>query len=145
MFFEKWRGGAPLYPILKSLKTTLGLSNNIFLVGLIGLAATGFSISAWLAKRGKIELALALTIAVPLLLSPVLFPWYLMSLVIFLALRPSYTLFFLITLTPLSYVVLNQWLSENIWQQSLWPENILLAGLLIGLVLDFYARKKRRI
>jgi len=145
IFFEKWRGGAPLYPILKSLKTTLGLSNNIFLVGLIGLAATGFSISAWLAKRGKIELALALTIAVPLLLSPVLFPWYLMSLVIFLALRPSYTLFFLITLTPLSYVVLNQWLSENIWQQSLWPENILLAGLLIGLVLDFYARKKRRI
>ena len=145
VFFEKWRGGAPLYPILENLNTTLGLSNNIFLAGLIGLAAIGFSISAWLAKRGKIEIALTLTLAVPLMLSPVLFPWYLMSLVIFLALRPSYTLFLLITLAPLSYVVLNQWLSEQIWQQPLWPEKVLLAGLLAGLVLDFYARKKRRI
>ena len=142
VFFEKWRGGAPLYPILENLKTIIGLSNTVFLAGLFALAAIGFSISAGLAKGGKIEIALALTLAVPLLLSPVLFPWYLMSLVIFLALRPSYTLFLLITLAPLSYVVLNQWLSENIWQQPHWPEQVLLAGLLAGLALDFYTRKK---
>ena len=145
VFFEKWRGGAPFYPILESVRATIGLSNTLFLGGLIALAAIGFSISAWLARRGKIEIALALTIAVPLMLSPVLFPWYLMSLVIFLALRPSYTLLLLIILTPLSYVVLNQWLSENIWHQPHWPEQILLAGLLAGLALDFYRLKKRNL
>ena len=145
VFFEKWRGGAPLYPILDTLKTAMGLPNSYFFAGLLVLAAIGFSISAWFAKQGKIELALALAIAVPLLLSPVLFPWYLMSLVIFLALRPSYTLFLLITLTPLSYIVLNQWLSENIWHQPLWPENSLLAGLMLGLALDFYVKRKKRL
>ncbi len=144
-FFEKWRGGAPLYPLLERLKTAMSLPTQSFIAALILLACIGFAISAGLAKRGKIHIALALTLSVPLLLSPVLFPWYLMSLVIFLALRPSYTLFWLLTLTPLSYVVLNQWLYKQIWYQPAWPEHVLLIGLLAGFALDFYARHKARL
>ena len=135
-FFEKWRGGAPLFPILDGAKTILKLSDKGFLIGLAGLAAAGFSLSAWLAHIRKIEAALILALSVPLLLSPILFPWYLLTLTPFLALRPSYTLFAAISLSSLSYVVLNKWLSEGIWEPSAWPAHILLIGLIIGLCLD---------
>jgi len=136
-FFEKWRGGAPLFPLLESAKTALKLTDRAFVVGLMSLAVAGFGLSAWLARIRHIDIALILTLSIPLLLSPILFPWYLLALLPFLALRPSYTLFAAITLTPLSYVVLNQWLSEGIWAQAAWPAHVLLLGLIAGLCLDF--------
>ena len=136
-FFEKWRGGAPLFPILESVKSALNLSDRSFITALLGLAIFGFSISAWLAKNRKIDLALLLALSVPLLLSPVLFPWYLLALVPFLALRPSYALLAAVTLAPLSYVVLNKWLSDGVWEPSAWPAQILLLGLFLGLFFDF--------
>jgi len=135
-FFEKWRGGAPLFPLLESGKTALNLSGRTFAIGLLALAVVGFSLSAWLARIRKLDIALILTLSVPLLLSPILFPWYLLALVPFLALRPSYTLFAALTFSPLSYVVLNRWLSEGVWAQAAWPAQILLAGLILGLSLD---------
>jgi len=135
-FFEKWRGGAPLYPYLEGLKNLMGLSGPQFLAMISGLAAAGFSLSAYLASRKHIEAALMLTLAVPLLLSPVLFPWYLMALLPLLALRPNMTVLAALTLAPLSYVVLNRWLSEGVWEQAAWPAAVLLAGLVIGLVFD---------
>lgn len=141
-FFEKWRGGAPIYPTLERLKEFASISTPSFLICLLVLACFGFTISGWLAKRGRIETAMMAALAVPLLLSPVLFPWYLMSLVIFLALKPSFMLLIALTLAPLSYIVLNKWLSENIWQQEAWPAQALLIGIIIGLALDFAVRKK---
>jgi len=135
-FFEKWRGGAPVFPVLEHVKGMLGLSSRSFLFCLMGLSLMGFSLSAWFARRGKINLALMLSLAVPLLLSPVLFPWYLLTLIPFLALRPSLTLFLAVTLAPLSYVVLNRWLSEGVWDQATWPAQVLGFCLLIGLVFD---------
>jgi len=140
-FFEKWRGGAPLFPIFEAVKSSLNLSNHGFIIGLIVVAISGFSISARLARSRKIDIALILALSLPLLLSPVLFPWYLLVLVPFLALRPSYTLFAALTLAPLNYVVLDKWLSEGIWEQSTWPAQILLLGLVLGLVLDMRGKK----
>ena len=142
-FFEKWRGGAPIYPLLEGIKTTASLSTQSFL-GLLGLiAAILFGLSAYLARRGYIIIAISLSIATPLLLSPVLFPWYLMILIPLFALRPTYTVIAAITVVPLSYEVLNQWLSAGHWSPAVWPSYILLAGIITGLCLDlFKARAK---
>lgn len=141
-FFEKWRGGAPLYPLIEAISTALRLSNMTFFIVLISLATCTFALSAWLAKQGHIIIAMSLSLAVPLLLSPVMFPWYLMALVPLLALRPNMTILVAICLAPLSYVVLNQWLSQGIWDQPEWPPYILLIGLVCGLLNDL--RKLRK-
>ncbi len=141
-FFEKWRGGAPIYPALEAIQTGLGLSAKQFLALILGLAIAGFGVSAGLARKGFIEIALLLTLAVPLLLSPVLFPWYLMALVPFLALKPNLTLFTAITLAPLSYVVLNKWLSVGVWEQADWPAQILLGGLIAAFSFDLFFTRR---
>ena len=143
-FFEKWRGGAPFFPILEAGKHWLGLPSYIFLTGLMGLALAGFSLAARLAKRGHAAIAMALCLAVPLLLSPVLFPWYLLVLVPFLALRPSAAIFLAVTLVPLNYVVLNKWLSQEIWDQPTWPATLLAIAIMIGLVFDLFMTQKAR-
>ncbi len=135
-FFEKWRGGAPFYPYLDALKDWVGLTGSQFLFLITGLALCGFGLSAKLARKGHIEFALILTLACPLLLSPVLFPWYMLALVPFLALKPNLTLFTAMTLAPLSYIVLNKWLSQGIWEQPNWPSHILLLGLILAFAFD---------
>jgi len=135
-FFEKWRGGAPIYPYLEGVKNFISLSNGQFLIMLLGLAIAGFSLSAYLARKKHIEVALILTLAVPLFLSPVLFPWYLMVLLPFIALKPNMTVLAAVSLAPLSYIVLNKWLSEGVWDQADWPALLLLLGLVIGLTFD---------
>ena len=137
-FFEKWRGGAPIYPYLEMFRESAGLSKTQFLYVIIGLAVCGFGLSAKLARQGRIELAIMLTLGIPLLLSPVLFPWYVLALVPFLSLKPNLTLFTAVTLTPLSYVVLNKWLSQGIWDQPIWPSQVLLIGLITTFIFDKY-------
>ena len=144
-FFEKWRGGAPLFPILEYVQNSLNLSNRSFMCSLGALAVLGYSISAWLARIRKIEMALIVALAIPLLLSPVLFPWYLLSLLPLLVLKPSYTLLAATALAPLSYVVLNRWLSEGVWEQSAWPAQVLLTGLIIGFCLDMTTPLKKAV
>lgn len=139
-FFEKWRGGAPFYPVLEIFQSKTGLSNSQFLFLLSALAIAGFSMSAWLARKGNIYIAIIIALAVPLILSPVLFPWYLMSLVPLLALRPNLTLIAAVTLTPFSYIVLNKWLSQNIWEPALWPSVVLAVGIIMAMSLDFRAK-----
>jgi len=141
-FFEKWRGGAPLFPILESTKDMLDVSDRTFLLFISVLALTGFSLSAWLARHRKIDFALMLSLTVPLILSPVLFPWYLLVLVPFLALKPNLTVFTAITLAPLSYVILDKWLSEGIWEQAIWPSVVLLIGIIIAFIVDVTVKPK---
>lgn len=135
-FFEKWRGGAPVYPYLEILKDSVGLSGAQFLYLIIGLAVCGFGVSAKLAREGRIDLAVILALAIPLLVSPVLFPWYVLALVPFLALKPNLTLFTAVTAAPLSYVVLNKWLADGVWEQAIWPSQVLLIGLIAAFSLD---------
>ena len=132
-FFEKWRGGAPLYPLLEALP----LSKKHLPIFLAGLALIGFTLSAYIARKGHIIIAIIIALATPLLLSPILFPWYLMTFVPLLALRPNITLLLAVSLAPLSYQVLNTWLSKGLWEPMNWPSALLLIGLIIGLIFDF--------
>ncbi len=135
-FFEKWRGGAPVYPILISIKETVQMSQTGFMCLLGSLAIFGFSMSALLAHKQYIFAAIMVALATPLLLTPILFPWYLMVFVPLLALRPNTTLIITLALTPLAYVVLNHWLSQGLWQPQTWPNIVLLAGIVLGLMID---------
>ena len=136
-FFEKWRGGAPLYPLLEALP----LSKNYLPLLLASLALIGFSLSAYIARKGYIIFAIIIALTTPLLLSPILFPWYLMVLIPLLALRPNMTLILAVSLVPLSYQVLNKWLSEGLWEPAVWPLWLINIGLLLGLRFDFYNQK----
>ena len=141
-FFEKWRGGAPLYPVLEALKQSLNISNKLFLwlIGIIAIAS--FGLSAIMAKKRYIFSAIILALATPLLLSPVLFPWYVMVFIPLLALRPNATLLIALCLAPLSYSVLDDWFAKGVWQPQSWPSTVLLIGILIGLAIEFMHNKK---
>ena len=144
-FFDKWRGGAPLYPWLEALSRGAGLNKIGFAAMLGGLALIGFSISAGLAAAGRLITAISLTLCVPLLLSPVLFPWYLCSLIPLLALRPAAALLLPLTIAPLFYIVLNDWLAAGIWALPIWFAPLLAAAIMIGLIYDLYKTRQRRI
>lgn len=135
-FFEKWRGGAPLYPILEYFKTAIPLSQAQVFGLIVSLAVSGFAVAAYLAKKSHIIAAIMLTLSIPLLLSPVLFPWYLMIFVPLMALRPNLTLIAVIAISPLFYVVLNKWLSQGLWEPAAWASYLLLIAMIIGLIFD---------
>jgi len=143
-FFEKWEGGAPLYPILVSIKEVFKFSDIFFWTMLGSLAVLGFGMSAVLAKRRYIYAAIMLALAVPLLLSPILFPWYLMVFVPLIALRPNATLIIAVTFAPLAYIVLNKWLSQGLWEPAVWTSQILLLGIIVGLIIDLGFTKRKQ-
>jgi len=142
-FFEKWRGGAPIYPILEQIKNALHLSGPAFVAMLGILAILGFGLSARLAAKRHIYAALILALAIPLLLSPVLFPWYLMSLLPLLALRPNLTLISALFIAPTSYVVLDQWLANRVWEPAIWPSFLLAIAIAFGLSIDIWLSKQK--
>lgn len=135
-FFSKWRGGAPFYPGLETLQKSLSLEAAEFAGLMAALAILCFTLSAYLARQGHIIIAMALTLSVPLLLSPVLFPWYLMSLTPLLMLRPCAALLLPISLMPLFYIVLDKWLTRSLWEVPAWFAPLLAAAVLGGLAFD---------
>jgi len=144
-FFDKWSGGAPFYPAIDTIGKTLGLeANGQFLFKAL-LAILGFSISAWLAYRRYIIAAMALSLSVPLLLTPVLFPWYMIVLIPLLAIRPSASLLLPLGTAAFFYVVLDKWVSENIWALPAWPAELLAGTIVLGLIWDgLYDRIRQR-
>lgn len=130
-FFEKWRGGSPLFAALELL------FEGPFLLGAIGcVAGLGFGLAAFLAHRRQGAFACTIALSMPLLLSPVVFPWYLCPLVPLLALRPTATLLLWTTSVSLTYEVLDKWLSVGEWAPASWPMAVIAAGWIIGLMLD---------
>ncbi|MBL4796906.1 MAG: DUF2029 domain-containing protein [Oleispira sp.] len=126
VFFQNWRFGSPLFTYLENNSTSQVLIISLIALFIFGLAA----ISAYLYfskanPRDKIISAMQYVVALPLVLSPVIFPWYLMLLAVLVALRPKPWLLAWILLAPLSYEVLNQFLCCTVWQPELWPLVIL--------------------
>ena len=135
-FFEKWRGGSPVFAALDA-----GLDGYALLVASALFAAFGVLLSALLAWRRQAALACTLALSVPLIVSPVVFPWYLCALVPLLALRPSATLLLWVTTAPLTYEVLNRWLGEGVWEPATWPVLVVAGGWALGLAIDGYSKR----
>jgi len=88
---------------------------------------------------------MALSLSVPFLLSPVLFPWYLMVFVPLLALRPYASLLLPLGVAPLFYIVLDKWVGQGIWELPLWPAELLAGSIILGLIWDRLNKKSQTV
>lgn len=139
IFFEKWRFASPLFTAVETLAA--GPYVPAILVMIAGLFMLLAARALW---RGDRLAAATLLLATPLLISPVVFPWYLSVLVPFSALRPSATLIAWLSTAPLSYVVLNRWISpERVFEEARWPIFAIALAWAIGLAIDG-ARNRHR-
>jgi len=132
VFFEKWRFAAPLFVVLENF-----FSGQKILTIMLSLATITCSLVAYFLWCYRETLktnttlligSLQLVLALPLILSPVIFPWYLMSLVPLLALYPNRYLILWMLLMPLTYEVIGPFICCQIWQPAQWP--VWLVGLL---------------
>jgi len=138
VFFEKWRNGAPFYNGLAVIFAPPVLP---YILGV--LAVFGFGVAAVFARKGHIFAAMLLSLSVPLLLSPVVFPWYLCVLIPVLALCPSAAILGWVTVAPFGYIVLNRWISEGVWAPALWPLWGLAITIIAGLAYDVIRYQQR--
>ncbi|RLV61153.1 DUF2029 domain-containing protein [Parashewanella curva] len=131
VFFEKWRFASPLFNSLDAFISGYPLILTLIAIATIICLLIGFvslSSSHLASKDSKLAWCLQLSLAVPLFLSPVLFPWYLMPLLPLLALRPNIYLIAWTLLMPLTYEVIGDFLCCQQWQPALWP--IIILGIL---------------
>jgi hypothetical protein len=129
-FIEKWRFGSPIFSYL-----SMNISENELLFTLGGIV---FSLICMVVLKAQQSTVLACQImyAIPLLISPVVFPWYLLTFIPLIALRPSTTLMFWVTALPLTYEVLDQYNAAGIWDFATWPVTVTGVAILIGIMLD---------
>jgi len=130
LFFEKWRNGSPF--------------NSLFEWAWPAMSYTHFSLPiavllasyALYKSRKDLQSGLLLMLVTPLLLSPVVFPWYLLVLVPLVTLRPSVFLLLWLTTVPFAYEVLNKFASTGEWSPASWPLVAIGGGWIIGLLVD---------
>ena len=132
VFFEKWRFASPLFSVLDHLLPPYPLKAvllSIAMVSVGAIAILSFRIrEKTAAAADRVFNYMQWSLALPLVLSPVLFPWYLLPLVPLLALRPNAFLLAWLLLMPLTYEVLGEFLCCQHWEPALWP-TVLLGGL----------------
>lgn len=132
VFFEKWRFAAPLFVLLDNFLA--GQQILIFMIMLSTLICSAVAYCCWrhrcsLANNNVLLIgAMQLVIALPLIVSPVTFPWYLMPLIPLMALYPNRYLIIWTLLMPLTYEVIGQFICCHTWQPALWP--VWIIGLL---------------
>jgi len=125
VFFEKWRFAAPLFVLFDNFLS--GQQILIVMIMLSTLVCSAVIYCCWhnrhsLAKNNVLLFGvMQLVIALPLIVSPVTFPWYLMPLVPLMALYPNRYLIIWTLLMPLTYEVIGQFICCQLWQPALWP------------------------
>jgi hypothetical protein len=143
VFFEKWRFASPLFTLLDSFLSGTSIVATLLIITMILASAVAYAsffservlTSKTMPSKTKeklitpnIFICIQLAIAIPLIVSPVVFPWYLMALVPLFALRPNIYLLAWLLIMPLTYEVIGQFLCCQVWQPAIWP--IILLGAL---------------
>jgi len=137
VFFEKWRSGSPVFLWLEPYVD--GTTLLIILAFIFVMSLSGIALVAYLRRQQAVMdsyFLFQLSMAVPLILSPVIFPWYLMPLLVLCALRPSAIMLTWAFVLPMLYEVLNQFLCCQHWQPSSWPIHLIGASLLVAALYD---------
>lgn len=131
IFFEKFRFASIYYFLLEPLFGTAGM-----LTLSVALLISGFIFLAWQAWRTSSNLfgrssfwIMQMSLCLPILVSPVSYPWYFSILVPFIALSPRLYLLSWVTLLPLTYEVLGKFRCCDIWQPAQWPLWVVLIGV----------------
>ncbi len=145
VFFEKFRFGSPLFTVLEH-----ALNPNALLLTVVSLLVIGYALLAVYAlhagkqqNQNKLYHALQWALSLPLLLGPVVYPWYLMALIPLLAISPNRWLLGWTLLLPLTYEVLGQWVCCQNWQPKAWPLAILTISALICAISTIFNNKIR--
>jgi len=156
IFFEKWRSGSALFLWVEPHVSSISM-----LVLALSLMILGFTSIAWYLGRSslnhsnkidvgldsKLFLSLQLMMAFPLIISPVIFPWYLLPLMALLALRPNVFMIVWSLSIPLLYEAIGQFTCCNNWAPADWPIHIiglsLIASIVISIALKIYRHKHR--
>lgn len=145
IFIEKFRFGSLFYEIFEP---RLGFEVT-GLISVIALAVGYLAIFLSLRKRAtpllSVITAVQLSIFLPFMTGPVVYPWYLMSLVPLLAIRPNKALLVWLMLQPLTYEVLSQFICCQQWQPKTWPLVIITIGLIITVLYELNKNKLVRI
>ncbi len=129
-FLQKWRFGSPIFSYLSMNVSEAEL---LFILG--GIALSLLCIVLLKAQQST-TLSCQIMYAIPLLISPVVFPWYLLVFIPLIALRPSITLLLWCSALPLTYEVLDQYNAAGVWAFAAWPVTVTGVVLLIGITLD---------
>jgi hypothetical protein len=129
-FFAGWRFGSPIGLLLADLPSAVPL--------LVGFAA--YCAIAWRARYGTPWLSVFAALALPMLLGPVCFPWYLAVLVPALALRPTWFGIAWLAAAPLTYEVIDGFDATGQWSPAAWPQVVLAAAWVAGLAIDTVER-----
>jgi len=137
VFFDKWRNGSPVNSLLESAFPTF--EHTLFTLP----AAVALGCLALYRSRQDLHAGLLWMLATPLLLSPIVFPWYLLVLVPLAAIRPSAVLILWLTSVPLAYEVLDRFELTGEWSPATWPLVIIALGWLIGAWADRYSPWRR--
>lgn len=137
--FREWSFGSPIWTALDVTfgRTAASIVSLVLLIVLLALAVA-------LARRGEWVRGAQVALAAPLLLSPVVHPWYLMPLVPTLAIAPSAALLAWVTAAPLTYEVLAGAELSGEWQPATWPLWTAAASIAIGLIVDAWRSRSRR-
>jgi len=144
VFFAKWRASSPLFHWLEP-----ALGSSIMMLLVVAVAVLGLASVAWLSARvtfnhkDSIYPLLQSVLALPLLLTPVIFPWYLMPLLILFAMRPNWPIALWMISLPISYEVLNNFIAHQQWAPASWAINIIGFSLILGLLLNLLSRKRK--
>lgn len=147
VFFEKWRSASPLFSLVDNVLSPYQIMALIFgivaiLASVIAYLCYTYKFSHYILKNNNVNnehlsnkeaqqnnniiyACLQLSVALPLLISPVLFPWYLLPLVPLLALWPNKYLIIWMLIMPLTYEVIGEFLSSQGWHPAQWPTTLL--------------------
>lgn len=137
--FRAWSFGSPVWSALEAVLGRAGAS----LTSVVGVALL-LGASVVLARRGLWIRGVQVALAAPLLLSPVVYPWYLTPLVPAVALAPSAALVAWLSLAPLTYEVLVQAERQGVWEPAPWPLWAIAAGAAIALAADSASTSRSR-
>ncbi len=137
ILFEKWRFGSPIFSFLESLASDQNLL--LIIMSFIVLASLIIALKSFRLTE-KINITNALlpwSMAAVLLLSPVIFPWYLMPLLPLIALSPRPFMLTWVCTLPLTYEVLGGFSHAGEWSPASWPLVIIALGFSVSLYYEF--------
>lgn len=140
VFAAHWRFGSPIHA---ALAAGLGSAAAASAAALATLA--GVWLAARIGREKRCAEGVLVALAVPLLVSPVVFPWYLAPLVLLVALQPSGFMLAWLTAHPLTYEVVDSVARRGVWEPAPWPLAAVVAAWGIGVTVDAlrWARHRR--
>ncbi len=135
-FAAKWRFGSPLTLIDRTAPALTPV-----LAGLLGLVGLGMTLLQ--TRRRTYEAGASWALLTPWLASPVVFPWYLAPAVSASALEPSAMVLAWMSLSPLSYEVIDTYRLTGRFEGASWPLVALAAGMMVAACIDLLRLRRR--